>query len=187
MNIYEIKKEYYDILSNPEFVDLETWEITEAWENALKNNQEAKDVKCENIARYIRNLENENEAYEREVERMANLKKRNSNKINWLKKLLTYALDGQALETELFKFSFRPSESTKLVDKTLLPPRFVTQEVVEKIAWLPDIKKYLKEEVEARFEEAKSDWREVTKDEITKEVYEQYGLEVSFNKNLQIK
>jgi hypothetical protein len=57
MNIYNIKKEFDEILNNPEFVDFETGEITEAGEKALKENQENIQSKCENIAMYMKNLE----------------------------------------------------------------------------------------------------------------------------------
>jgi len=184
MNIYEIKKEYLDILSNEKFIDLETGELTEEWVNAFKNNQEAKESKCENIARFIRNLENENESYKREIDRMSILNKRNSNKVLWLKNLLVYALDWQAFDTQLFKFSFRKSESTKIIDKNLLPAQFIIEEIIEKIAWLPEIKKFLKSEIEARCEDAGI---VLSKDEVTEEVYTEYGIEVSFNNNLQIK
>ena len=106
MSIYTIKKEYEDILSNPNYVDFETWEITEAWELVLKNNQDHLESKCENIARFMKNLENENLAYKNEANRLWKLHKSNENKIKWLKKLLEFALNWQDLKTELFKYDF---------------------------------------------------------------------------------
>ena len=187
MSIYTIKQEYYDILSNPDYVDLDTWEITEAWEQALKNNKDNLETKCENIARYIKNLEAENLWYKKEAERLSKLEKSNSNKIKWLKNSLEFALNWQELQTELFKFSFRKSETSEIVDKDKLPSQFITTETIEKIAGLPDIKAYLKQEIEARTEEAKNDWKEVNEQEIKTSVFSENWLSINFKKNLQIK
>lgn len=187
MSIYTIKKEYEDILSNPNYVDFETWEITDAWELALKNNQDHLESKCENIARFMKNLENENLAYKNEANRLWKLHKSNENKIKWLKKLLEFALNWQDLKTELFKFSFRKSETAEILDKDKLPGMFITQETIEKIAWLPEIKKYLKSEIEARIQEAKNDNKQYDENNIKLEVYSEYWLNLSFKSNLQIK
>lgn len=187
MSIYTIKQEYNDILSNPAYVDFETWEITEAWEEALKQNQDNLESKCENIARFMKNLENENLAYKNEADRLWKLHKTNSNKIKWLKKLLEFALNWQDLKTELFKFSFRKSETSEILEKDKLPKQFITTEMVEKIAWLPEIKKYLKQEIEARIEESKNDWKEFDENDIKLEVYSENWLDIKFKSNLQIK
>jgi len=186
-NIYQIKREYEDILSNPLFVDFETWEITEEWEKALQDNQANLSVKCDNIARYMKNLEWESDVYKKEIARMSQKQKVNNNKIKWLKKIIDYALNWQALQTELFKFSYRKSEKAELLEKDKLPKKFITEETIEKIAWLPEIKKYLKEEIEARIEEAKNDNKDYFEEDIKLEVYAENWLNISFNNNLQIK
>jgi len=187
MNIYQIKKEYEEIMNNPNYWDLETWEITEEWEKALKENQDNIESKAENIARYMKNLDLESLAYKNEIERLNKLKKSNDNKTKWLKKLLDYALDWKELKTELFKFSYRKSETANINNKELLPKKFITEEIIEKIAWLPEIKKYLKEEIEARIEEYKNDWKSYIEEDIKREVYEENWLIINFNRNLQIK
>jgi len=187
MNIYNIKKEYEDIMNNPKYWDLETWEITEEGELALQENQDNIENKAENIARFMKNLEWENQAYNKEIERLSNLKRSNTNKIKWLKNLLDYALDWKELKTELFKFSYRKSEKAEILEKEKLPKRFITTETIEKIAWLPEIKKYLKEEIEVRIEEAKADWKEYDENDIKMDVYSENGLNITFNRNLQIK
>lgn len=187
MNIYNIKKEYEEIMNNPNYWDHETGEITEDWEKALKENQDNIESKAENIARYMRNLEWDNEAYKNEVERLNKLKKSNDNKVKWLKKLLDYALDWKELKTELFKFSYRKSETAKIENKELLPKKFITEQLIEKIAWLPEIKKYLKEEIEARIEEYKNDWKAYNEEDIKMDVYMDNWLSINFNRNLQIK
>jgi len=186
-NIYEINKEYNDILSNPNYIDLETGEITEEWEKALIENRANLSTKCDNIARYMKNLEGENDVYKKEIWRMNSKLNVNNNKIKSLKKFLDYALNWQSLQTELFKFSYRKSEKADIFEKDKLPWKFITQETIEKIAWLPEIKKYLKEEIEARIEDAKADWREYSTEKIKKEVYLENWLNISFNNNLQIK
>jgi len=187
MNIYTIKKEYDDILNNPNYVDYETWEINEEWEKALQENQDNLESKAENIARFLKNLDWENDVYKKEIERINTLKKQNENKIKSLKRLLDYALDGQAIKTELFKFSYRNSEKSEILDKDKLPKKFITTETVEKIASLNDIKKYLKEEIQVRIEDLKQDNKEYYENDIKSEVYAENGLNITFCRNLQIK
>lgn len=187
MSIYTIKQEYNEIMNNPLYIDFETWELTEDWVIALKENQDSKDSKCDNIARFIKNLEGESDSYKKEIERLVKLKNTNDNKTKSLKKILVFALEWNVLNTELFKFSFRKSEKSEILTKGLLPSRFITSEVVEKIAWLPEIKKYLKEEIEARIEEAKYDNKAYSEEDIKFEVYSENWLNLTFNSNLQIK
>jgi hypothetical protein len=186
MNTYEIKKELDSIFSNPNYWD-ENWEITEDWEQALNENNESKSIKAENIARYMQNIDLDSQAYAREIKRMWELKSKNDKQVKSLKNTLDYLLDWNPLETELFKFSYRASESAEILEKEKLPKQFITLVEVEKISGLPDIKKYLKTEIEARIEELKNDWKEFNEQDIKTDVYSQYGLNITFNKNLQIK
>ncbi len=187
MNLYEIKKEYLDILSNPAYVDMETGEITEAGEKALNENQENLTTKLDNIARFIRSLEAESDMYKKESDRLLALKKSADSKAKSLKKYVDSALNGQNLDTDLFKFSYRKSEKAEILEKEKLPEQFVTIEQVERIAGLPDIKKFLKSEIEARVAELKADGKEFDENDIKTDVYSQYGLNITFNQNLQIK
>jgi hypothetical protein len=187
MNLYEIKKEYIDILSNPDYVDMETWEITEAWEQALNENQENLSTKLDNIARFIRSLEAESDAYKKESDRLLALKKSADNKAKSLKKYLESALEWNPLNTELFKFSFRKSESAKLEDDTKVPQEWKTHIPESWATNLTEIKKKLNNEVKVRVQEAKDDGREYNEQEIKEELYSQYWLSISFNQNLQIK
>ena len=186
-NIYQIKKEYENILSNEKYVDFETWEISEEWIQSLKNNQDTLENKCENIARLIYNSEVQSMWYKLQIDRLNKLKAQNDNRSKWLKKLLDFALDWQELQTELFKFTYRKSEKTEILEKEKLPKQFITTEMIEKIAWLPEIKKYLKTEIEARIEEAKQDNKEYYEEDIKIDVYSKNGINITFHKNLQIK
>ena len=186
-SLYKIKQEYLDILANPLYVDFETWEIIEAWEEALKNNQDHLESKCDNIARYMKILEWESNNIQREIDRLTKLKRTSTNKIDGLKKLIDFVLDGNALNTELFRFSYRKSEKAEILEKDKLPNQFITQETIEKIAWIPEIKKYLKTEIEARIEELKADWKWYFEEDIKTDIYSENGLNITFNNNLQIK
>ena len=187
MSVYTIKKEYQDIMENPNYINFETGEFTEEWIEALQENEDDLKSKCENIASYMENLEWENLAYKSAIDRITKLKKTNDNKVKSLSKILEYALNGQDLATDLFKFSYRKSEKAEILDKALLPQQFITTEMVEKIAWLPDIKKYLKEEIQVRIEEAKNDNKDYNEEDIKLEVYSEYWVDIKFNNNLQIK
>lgn len=187
MNTYQIKKEYQEIMENPDYIDFETGEFTELWEQALKENQDNLEQKAENIARFMKNLDWESDIYKKEIDRLSNLKRVNDNKVKWLKKILDFALDWNALNTELFKFSYRKSESAVIENKDLLPWRFKKEETIIKVDSLTIIKKDLKEEVKIQIEEAKNDWKAFNEEEITQKVFEEAWVKITINQNLQIK
>lgn len=187
MKVYEIKKEMNDILSNPEFWD-ENWEITEDWEIALKENQDNLTQKAENIARYMANLEADADGYAKEIARMNALKMSKAKKVASLRKTLDYLLDGNPLETDLFKFTYRKSETAVISDETKLKESWIIEvPATTKKESLTVMKKELNEELKVRQEEAINDGKDF--DELAEKtaLFAEYGIEISVNNNLQIK
>lgn len=187
MKVYEIKQEFNEILSNPEFWD-ENWEITEEGEKALSENQDNLTQKAEGIAKYMANLDAEADAYTKEIARMSALKTSKTKKVASLKKTLDYLLWGNPLDTELFKFTYRKSESAVISDDTKLKESWIIEvPATTKKESLTVMKKELNEELKVRKEEAMNDGRDF--DEVTEKtsLFAEYGIEISVNNNLQIK
>lgn len=99
MNIYEISAEYMRLQTA-----LENGEDVEA---ALEEIKDKLEVKADNYARVIRNLEAENKARRDEVQRQRDRIASNENTIEWLKANLVGAMrleDKLKLRTDLFSF-----------------------------------------------------------------------------------
>ena len=88
--------------------------------------------KVTNIIRYRRTLELTAEAVSNEIDRLCNLKKYYEGKSENLKKYLSYSLlkiGKDDLETEAGKLSFRKSETTDIIDETLIPTEYKKEKV----------------------------------------------------------
>ena len=121
--------------------------------------------KSNNIVYVIKNLEGNNVAIDAEIERLQQLKKRNSSNIDKIKSNILWFMKENTIDTiksDLATFSLRKSESTDIENIEQIPQEFITV----KQTFVPDktaIKKAIKE------------GREVT------------GAKVVVNYNLQIK
>ena len=121
--------------------------------------------KSNNIVYVIKNLEGNNAAIDAEIERLQQLKKRNSSNIDKIKSNILWFMQQNNVDTiksDLATFSLRKSESTDIENIEQIPQEFITV----KQTFVPDktaIKKAIKE------------GREVT------------GAKVVINYNLQIK
>lgn len=108
MSIYDIDSAIVSL------IDEETGEVTD--EEAFDALQMERDVKVENIGLYYKDLTAEAKAIKEEEESLAARRKSVENKAERLKKLLTYALQGQKFSSPRLKVSYRKSSTVELKD-----------------------------------------------------------------------
>ena len=139
--LYELKEMYLNLMD----LDLEGEEL----EKALTNVDDEIEVKAENYAGVIKNLEAEAEAYKKEIDRMADRERALENRIKFLKKNLEETmieLDKKKFKTNLFSFNIqRNAPGIKILDADKIPEEFVDY---EKIIKKNELKKAIKEGLE---------------------------------------
>lgn len=140
-SLYELKDMYLNLMD----LDLEDSDF----KIALKNIDDEIEVKAENYAGLIKNLESEAEAYKKEIERMTKIKKALENRAKFLKKNLEETmidLDKKKFKTKLFSFNIQKNTPViKILDKNKIPEEFIEY---EKIIKKNDLKKAIKEGLE---------------------------------------
>lgn len=123
-SLYEIDQQ---ILS---CVDRETGELIDP--ERLKNLQIERNLKIENIALWIKNLQADALAYKAEKEAFAEREKVAINKAEQLKKYLAKALEGQKFSTAKCAVSFRKSTQLEVVDLGSIPKEYLVSTVTVK-------------------------------------------------------
>ena len=152
MKTYDIKKEFFaiqELLETDEY-DEETGELidnTETLKQLLLEIEDERDNKADNIAYLIKEAIDTENTLKLEIERLSERKKMFIRQQESLKNLLSYLLNGEKLKTDKFTYSFRKTQSVKILDEALIPAEFLN--VTEKVT--PD-KKKIKEAL-ANFEE----------------------------------
>lgn len=127
MKLYEIEKQYMDLLK-----EMETSEDVETITYALDAIEDERSVKLDSIAKYLRCLDGEIASIDAEIARLSAMKKTKSNAQKSMKNYIAYSLTASGIhktETDLFKFSFRKSESVKILDKDVIPKEFITENI----------------------------------------------------------
>ena len=138
MNLYEIT-ELQKELEREEDAEVKQ-DLQELIAVELKN-------KSNNIVYVIKNLEGNNAAIDAEIERLQQLKKRNSSNIEKIKSNILWFMQQNNVDTiksDLATFSLRKSESTDIENIEQIPQEFITV----KQTFVPDktaIKKAIKE------------------------------------------
>ena len=126
-NLYEITQDYMTILAmmeNPELDPQTLADTMEAVEGELE-------VKAENYAKVIRNLEGDIAAIKGEVERLSAKKKTLENNIKNMKSALMMAMETTGktkFKTELFSFGIRKNAPAVVMDEPYIenvPERFL--------------------------------------------------------------
>lgn len=143
MNLYELTEMYQNLLD----LDLEEEEL----QGHLKNIEDEIEIKAENIAKVLRSLEAEAEAYKKEIERFT-LKKQGAE--NRAKKLKAYlqeameAVDKKKFKTDLFSFNIQKNApSLKILDESKIPEDFYKIErKLDKVEFKKAVKEGLYEE-----------------------------------------
>lgn len=122
--LYELKEMYLNLMD----LDLEGEELGKA----LENIDDEIEVKAENYAGLIKNLEAEAEAYKKEIDRMTDRERALKNRAKFLKKNLEETmidLDKRKFKTNLFSFNIqRNAPGIKILDEDKVPEEFVEYE-----------------------------------------------------------
>lgn len=117
ISLYELKDMYLNLMD----LDLEDEDLRAA----LENIDDEIEVKAENYAGLIKNLEAEAEAYKKEIERMSKIKKALENRASLLKRNLEQTMidvDKKKFKTKLFSFNIqRNAASIKILDEEKIP------------------------------------------------------------------
>lgn len=121
-SLYELGNDYKAVLT---MIDTaETEEDMKAIKDTLEMINESIEVKAENTAKFIKNLESDILGLKAEIDRLSNNKKRIERAIDTLKNNIDNVLKAKGvtkLDTDLFKFSYRKSESVQVDNINLLP------------------------------------------------------------------
>ena len=158
MKTYEIKSEFFEIqqlLENEEY-DEETGELidnSEAIQALLNEIEDERDSKADNIAYLIKEANDTENSLKAEIDRLNERKKMSTRQQDSLKQLLDFLLGGEKLKTDRFTFSYRTSQSVKIIDESLIPAEYLNV----KETFTPDKK---------RIKEALQDFNEVAGCEI---------------------
>ena len=124
MTLYEIERQYLEILS----IDESDPDMLAAKKQALDEINESLEIKADNIARFIRNLDADITALKTEEDRLAEKRRVLQNKQTWLKSYLFNVLKElklQSIKAGIFNISIRKSPpSVSVKDQTLIPQEF---------------------------------------------------------------
>lgn len=143
MNLYELTEMYQNLLD----LDLEEEEL----QGHLKNIDDEIEIKAENIAKVLRSLDAEVEAYKKEIERFTLKKQRAENRAKGLKAYLQEAMetvDKKKFKTDLFSFNIQKNApSLRILDESKIPEDFYKIErKLDKVEFKKAVKEGLYEE-----------------------------------------
>jgi hypothetical protein len=122
-NLYEITREALELASL-----LETEELTPELEAMLVINQEKMEVKVNNYAKVIANIQSDSDAIDQEIKRLKAMKESKDRAITRLKEAVREAMLVSAIdkiESPLFKLSLRRSEAVEVDIVEALPSQFI--------------------------------------------------------------
>lgn len=108
-------------------IDSETGEILDI--EMLSALQMEREIKLENIALWIKNLNSDMVAYKAEIDNFKQRYDAAKNKAEKLKEWLTEALGGQKMVTSKVQVTFRKSESVRIADELLIPEEYIKQKI----------------------------------------------------------
>ena len=126
-NLYEITQDYLQILSMMEDPELDPQTLADTME-AVEGELE---IKAENYAKVIRNLEGDIAAIKVELDRLSAKKKTLENNIKTMKSALQMAMETTGktkFKTELFSFGIRKNAPSVIMDEPYIeniPERFL--------------------------------------------------------------
>ena len=127
MNLYELSQNYLAVQD----MDLEP----ETLKDTLDSIEEAIEVKAENIAKWIRNLEADKKAFEEEEKRFKEKKQAADNRIKSLKQYLedNMRLTGKTkFKAGFFSFAIQNNPpSVEVFDEALIPKQFLIEQPVK--------------------------------------------------------
>jgi len=122
-NLLDIRKDYLQAINMTD----EDGVINEQWLQLLEKSELSMKEKAQSIAKLVWMFDHNIEAIKAEKERLAKLEKSNKANKERIKEWLSYNLQQagiEKLDTELYKISFRKSESVEVKEWTLLPDEY---------------------------------------------------------------
>jgi hypothetical protein len=130
VNLYELKENYLKIM-----------ELIESGEEGLEDTLECIndviEVKAENYAKLIRNLEGNTIALKTEIERLTDRKKAIENSIDRLKENLKDAMIAtgkEKIKTDLFNITVANNPpAVNVIDEKLIPEKYFKVEIIRKL------------------------------------------------------
>lgn len=123
-SLYQIRSE----IENFEYdCDPETGELLNALEWDALNM--AYEEKVENIACYIKNLTSDIAAFKEEEKALAMRRKQAERKVEYLKSLLAFNMNGQKFSTAKCAVSFLRSDRVAIQDEALVPKKYITKKI----------------------------------------------------------
>ena len=132
-NLYELTNDYLQILSMLEDPELDPQTLADTMEGI----EGEFEIKAENYAKVIKNLEGDILAIKAEIDRLTSKKRVIENNIKSMKSNLQYAMETTGktkFKTELFGFNIQkntPSVVIDLEDLSKLPSQFIKQHEIE--------------------------------------------------------
>lgn len=122
MHLYELTEGYKNLL-----------DLDGDYESALKMLDDEIEVKAENVAKVIKELEGESKKFKEEVDRLNSIRKSTDNRIKDLKSYLEFNMrrvDKLKFKTPLFSFNIqRNRASVKVLDEKKVPEDFLIHSV----------------------------------------------------------
>jgi hypothetical protein len=118
INLYDIGTMYQEGLRiAEEMINPETGELPEDWSKFLDEINEVRELKVLNIARFIKNLDAEQDAIKAEAQKLSERAKSCGNKSEWLKKyLVSNVSEGETFSDANTEIKWRKSASTQVLD-----------------------------------------------------------------------
>ena len=135
MNLYELNNNFNNLIEVLENTEDEN--IKELIKKSMDQITLETNEKIENIIKYIKNLEAEAEALEKESKRLNDRKVRTLKKVENLKNYLkdfTNTLDSKKYHTGIFNISIRKNAASLIIDNEfLVPEEYCKTEVIRKV------------------------------------------------------
>ena len=135
MNLYELNQNFNNLIEVLENTEDEN--IKELIKNSMDQLALETNEKIENIIKYIKNLEAEAEALEKESKRLNDRKIRTLKKVDNLKGYLkdfTSSLESKKYNTGIFNISIRKNAASLVIDNEfLVPEEYCKIEVIRKV------------------------------------------------------
>lgn len=129
MNLYDLTENWQKVYD----MDLDE----ETWFDTLTSIDEAIEDKAENIAKLIRSLDADVEAYSNEIKRLSDRKRVAENKIKSVKAYLQSNMEQlgkEKFKTELFSFGIQNNPAgVDITNEKAIPVEFITVETVKKV------------------------------------------------------
>ena len=135
MNLYELNQNFNNLIEVLENTEDEN--IKELIKKSMDQLTLETNEKIENIIKYIKNLEAEAEALEKESKRLNDRKIRTLKKVDNLKNYLkdfANTLDNKKYNTGIFNISIRKNAASLIIDNEfLVPDEFCKTEIIRKV------------------------------------------------------